>query len=351
MNNAPLHLFNRVYLETHNYLDNTLQGAVIHPDVTDDIPVDWKGTTLEVSLGENTLEEKIKEIIALDQKYVIYCDNDAFGKIAASWFKSITNMDQESYNKFVEAYNFKRKCEGVSVDGLEASMKAAWSSANTMNVLGTDYSPSIEFLIPTLVHNQSSSWKGTLKKCFYNFIKREYEKAVIDARHQVDSIILDDEVQKKLGGSGKDTTNYLDLPLLQIFKESWWNESGSPETSQYTSKSKIDLRQVSTEKLADIKTFVDTVNSEILSLRFETAEAQPGDYKEEAWRYLSSINNGELTDEDLTSILTTFQLKSELELPYITYDQYQNTCHVFLSYVKHLINTNNSSSLQKYTLR
>lgn len=335
MSETKLHLFNKIYLELNHYIDWTDQIAVIHPEVTDDVLVDWKGITLEDSLGDSTLEEKFRELFSLDKKGVIYCDIPTFSKISATWLKSTTNMDETAFETFVDCYMHKRESiNGSGPDDFKAAILESWNNAETYDFSQENISHSIEFLMPTIYANTEHRLKEEFRNTISKFIKRSYEYEFIDIKRYIDLYILDQDLQSVFGGSNKTVKNYLDLPDLSIFKNSWYNHKGDLEPG---TSSKISMNEIPIEDLTVLK----SIGNKLAQLKITN---------ETPWPYLDSVVSRNLNDTELNLFLNDW--KSEQgEISYIPQELRSSILFVFLSYVKTLAKQNNSSELQKFSLK
>lgn len=338
---SPLHLFNKVYVDTHDNIDVLQQGAVIHSDYVADpyVEVAWSGTSLADSLGDSDLKTKLVEAHASDKKFVIYGDTDTFASIVASWCKSTTNMDADAFSQYAKCVVHKRKVKGNSVDGMYDALTGAFNTAEVFDFSDIDFNPSIEFLVPTMLIDGASKWKTKAKNAFYQFIKRDYEADVIEAKFIIDTLITNDDVQTVFGGTGKTLDNYHDLPHLEIFKSDWWTETGRYETGH---RSKFDLSSVTSEEATKLKVVVDKFYNDL-----ETPD--PVSARED-WTFINSIVAGSLTDDDLTAILNKYR-SDVLYVPYITTEQSENILFVFLSYVRNLVRKGDTATLSKYGLK
>jgi hypothetical protein len=338
---SPLHLFNKVYVDTHDNIDVLEQGAVIHADYVADphVEVSWSGTSLADSLTDSNLKTKLVEAHAANKRFVIYGDINAFASIVASWCKSTTNMDADAFSQYAKCLVHKRKTKGNSIEGMYDALVSAFALAETFDFSDIDFYPSIEFLVPTLLSDSNSKWKTKAKNAFYQFIKRDYEADVIEAKFIIDTLITNDDVQNVFGGTGKTLDNYHDLPDLQIFKSEWWNDTNRYETGH---RSKFNLADVSAEEASKLKTVVDKF--------YNVLETPDPVSAREDWTFINSIVAGSLTDDDLTAILNKY--KSDVPyVPYITTEQSDNILFVFLSYVRQLIRKGDTATLSKYNLK
>ena len=341
MRSTPLHLFDRVYIEDHQYIDSAYWGALIYDGVNkEDTAIHnhlWLGNNLSDALGEGTFLSKMQEIAALDKKYIIYADHSSFAEIVATWLKSITNLDQTAYNKWVDIYIWKRLRNGCEdLDALKTAMKAAWNDASQIDLSALDVTPSVEFLLPSVWVDANHSSKAKCKTIISDFVKRTYEDLIIEGKNFIDTNIYKQSVQTLFGGTGKTHENYTELPQLAVFANAYFNESGSRIPG---GDGKINLSNVPSSDFEAIKTAINTAFS-IFDAFGEN---------DISWTYLNSIAAGELTDEEFTAVMN--EVKAANNLPWIPFDLESTINFEGIAYLQDLAVTDNTTELTKYSLR
>jgi hypothetical protein len=341
-----LHLFDKVYIDDARYIDCAYWGAVIYEGAADIQSTDpsynlWRGNNLADALGDSTFLEKMQEIAALDKKFVIYADHSAFAEIVATWLKSITNMDQAAYDKFIDLYCYKRIRTGAeNVELLRTALKGAWADAVAQDLSSLNVSNSIEFLFPSVLHDANHTKRSDFKTLMNDFVKRTYEDYILEGKWFIDINFMRDDVQTNLGladgAALKDETNYHDLPNLAVFKNAWFNNSGSKIPGQ---NAKVNLTDIPSSDLAAVKTVIDK------------AHTMMGDVSvEDDWAYLTSAAGAGITDDEFNTILATL-ISNQYRIPYIPWPNEDSIIFEFLSYVRTLKATNDTATLQKFTLK
>lgn len=338
MSETKLHLFNKVYLELHNYLDYCEMGAVICPQATPDIEVDWKGESLSDALNGKSLKTKFTELFNVDSKYVIYCDVPTFVEIAATWLKSSTSMNTESYETYIDCYLHRRNAiDGSGNEEFKAAFMSAWGAAKKYDFKEATVKYNLEFLLPSVIVNSDHRGRDQLRSAITSFIKRHYEYIFLDAKDYIDLYILDEDVQKLFGGTGKTAIDYLDLPGLEIYKSDWWNTAG---TAVPGIKSKLDLDSIS--------------KSDLRKLKATTEKAAKAFYSEAInlhnWKFLDVVIDRELNDTELDEFIE-YWTHEKNEMSFIPHDLRPSLSFVFLSYLKTLAKTNDIDSIRNYSIK
>jgi len=341
MRSTPLHLFDRVYIEDMQYIDSAYWGALIYDGVNkEDSAIHshlWLGDDLTDALGESTFLEKMQEIAALDKKYIIYADHSSFAEIIATWLKSITNLDQAAYDKWVDIYMWKRLRNGCeNLDSLKTAMKAAWNDASQLDLSSLNVTPSVEFLLPTVWVDANHSSKAKCKTIISDFVKRSYEDFILEGKNFIDTNIYKQSIQTLFGGTGKTHENYMELPQLAVFANSYFNESGSRIPG---GDGKINLANVPSSDFEAIKTATN--------IAYSVFDGFGED--EMNWLYLPSVAAGELTDEEFTLVIN--EIKTANNLPWIPFDLESSINFEGISYLQDLAVNNNTAELTKYSLR
>ncbi len=357
-----IHLFNNVFLEQDTFVYQGYKNIVISEtyatsDISASATVLSSGTTLESVLDGKTIGAFLKSLmIHGEEKVMIYADNSSFAAIITSWLKSTTNMDQASFDVFVDCY--KHKCDVYSRpnDQLIEFIKASWASAAVFDFSSDDFAPSFEFALASALHNRNFSKKSKLKTLLSKFIKREYEQQILEARKHIDTYILDSDLQTLLGGSGKTLANFKELPRMGIYKEPFFHEVVSVPSNQAYWPGKVSKLDVSKGTSADIETLcqlTDDVNIAIMNMSVPAGLSGSSNgvlYQSRGWAFMDSVRNGTLSDEEYNTALDEM-LEENISLIHVPFDLRETILFVFLPYVKSLKKQNNTSALEKFTLK
>jgi hypothetical protein len=313
--------------------------------------------TLEDVLGERSLEALLTELLAIEEKVVVFANNDAFAKIATVWLKSTTHMDQSAFNTWANCYKYKCSVYSRANDQLIELMKAYWETAVTYDFSSIDFGPSFEFALASAFANRDFSKKDKFKTLLSNFIKREYEQQILEARKHLDTYILDNDMQLLLGGSGKTLEDFRELPRMSIYREPFFRETINtvpPNQSYWPGKvSKLDISEGTDEEITELCTLTDDINIAIMN--FSVPAGLSGSvngelYQSRGWSFLSSVKNGSLSDEEYNQALDEM-LAEKIAMIHVPFDLREHILFVFLPHVKSLKQEGNTSALEKFTLK
>lgn len=357
-----IHLFNNVFLEQDTFVYQGYKNVVISPtyatqDITASPTALTSGTSLENVLDGKTIGEFLKSLMTHgEEKVIIFADNSSFAAIITAWLKSTTNMDQASFDLFIDCY--KHKCDVYSRpnDQLIEVTKASWSSAPSFNFSTEDFSPSFEFALASAFYNRDFSKKAKLKTLLSKFIKREYEQQILEARKHIDTYILDSDLQALLGGSGKNLTNYKELPRMAIYKEPFFHEIVSVPSNQsyWPGKvSKLDVSKGTTEDITELCQLTDDVNIAIMNMSVPAGLSGSSNgelFQSRGWAFMQSVRSGTLSDAEYNTALDEM-LEENISLIHVPFDLRETILFVFLPYIKSLKKQNSTSVLEKFTLR
>jgi len=401
-----LHLFNSIFLQHDRLLDLTLPSILISKEYATSELIDFQhlegyaytlrgvGKTWNDALGDITFSEFIRNLYTKEEKIIIYADDENFSKIFVSWLKSTTNMDKDSFEIFADCYGHKMKVYSNPCDALVSHIKSLWDTAEVYDFSDLDFSPSIEFMLPTAFYDRNFSKKDKLKKIFAQFIKRSYELYILEVRKHIDTYILDADTQKILGGHSKTINNYLELPKMSVYKTPYFqNLDGAPYYKSYQpgKDSKLDLSLISDE---DVENLCNVTNefavsimgfcdpgglSGISNANFSTIPFEKMTTDNMTWpvwmteetktliikdlknadhfnvprnnlEYMDSVRKGILSEEEYNKVLED-NLKEKIAMIYIPYDLREEILFVFLPYIKSLAQQGMRQKLFKFTLK
>lgn len=356
-----IHLFNNVFIDHESMLFVAHKVVVISSVYNTDMKTNSRclycEDTLEDLLGDRSIKDFLTELMQVEEKVVIYANNDAFAKIITAWLKSTVNMDQAAFNTWANCY--KHKCDVYSRpnDQLIELMKTYWSSAPTYDFSTTDFAPSVEFGLASAFADVNFSKKDKLKTLLSKFVKREYEHLILEARKHLDTYILDKDLQLLLGGSGKTIENFRELPRMSIYREPFFRDTVDtvPSSQSYWpgKVGKIDISKASDAELAELCELTDDINIAVMgrSISAGLSGSTTSELNQTTgWPYMASAKNGVLTDAEYYAILEDI-LAEEIGITHIPFDLREPILFVFLPYIKSLKQEGNTSELQKYTLK
>jgi hypothetical protein len=356
-----IHLFNNVFLEQDIFINQLNKNIVISETYnTQDISASSNAllvsATLEDALDGRSIGEFLKSLMIYgNEKIMIYADNTTFAALAASWLKSSTNMDQEALDVFADCYKYKLQVFRKRNDQVVEFLKTVWDTAPVFDFTTDDFMPSFEFCLASGFANRDFNKKEKLKALLSKFIKREYEDLILEARKHLDTYILDQDLQQLLGGSGKTLQNFRELPRMSIYREPFFKDSldNMPNLNPYQpgENGKLNISRATDEELAELCQLTDDINMAIMR------SAEPSGLSgavsiqlTPSWVYASSVKSGLLTDAEYNSVLDEI-LAEPIAMPRVPFDLRDQIVFVFLPYIKTLKKSNNTSMLEKFTLR
>lgn len=367
-----LHLFNKVYIESHQKTSVPRGSKVFvfsetyNTDMADNENCLGCADNLDDYLGENTLESFLRNTMSQKGIIYIYANEADFAQIITSWLRSTTNMTREEFETWLKVYKFNCKTQAKHYDLLFAAIDSAWDSATVYDFSDVDYDPSYEFLLASAFFDINFSKKSKLKEVFVGFIQKEYESFVLDVRRNIDNLILDNDLQQMLGATTLVSDIDLDsiktqFPALQVFKESFWQEDidvQSPlayKSGCFESRlGKIDLSLASPQELDAILDFTAEYTN-ILAGGYTASEQVSDDvlgkiFGPNGFRYRSSLLTNTLTEEQYISLVQEI-LEEIAGLILVPQEEINYVMLQLITYFRSLKNTNNLTKLQKFTLK
>lgn len=365
-----LHLFNKVFLDNHQRMSVPRGSKVIVLSAVHNRDMNVNPNclhcedTLDDLLGDNTLEDFFRDTMALTDKVVIYANDTDFARIIASWLRSSTNMTKAEFDIWLNIYKFNCKTNANQYDSQFVAIDAAWDSAPVYDFSDVDFTPSFEFLIASAFHNANFAKKNKLINLLVKFVRKEYEDFVLEVRRNIDSLILDSDVQTRLGATSFISNIDFDsiktqFPKLQIFKAPYWTEEiDAPRPTAYLTGSfnegKLNLSLASQEDLDALLEFTEDllyVTAGGADAAAEVSNETLGKvFGPRGWTYKDSILTGTLTDEQYTGLLT--EILDEREGLILFPPGLVETVLVQLvPYFRSLKNNNDLTLLQKFTLK
>jgi len=348
-----IHLFNNVFLEQDTYL-NTLDTCIV---VSKEYGGNVYNTKSIIAAAETLTPQSVIQLgFTKNEKVTIYADTFHFAQIATHWLKSTVNFDQDSFDVWVDCYNHTLEMYGKQNTQLAQIMKDSFEDTEEGDYSHIDYMPSYEFLIASVFADSGSSHKSKLKTLMSKMIKREYEDTILECRRHIDILILDNDLQELLGGSGKTIKNYKELPGMKPFVNNCWNNRKSIEIGKaYVggAGSKLDISN-GTEK--EVKELVDIVQKVTSAIYGDMAFNQSGTgiqspiSSEMMFKYLDSVYKGELTDEEFESALQEI-LDEKIALIYLPFTLGGSIVLPFVTYIRSLKQEDELDKLAKFTIK
>ena len=352
-----LHLFNRIYLDTPDVLYNTKIGAAYF---------DWSHTIKEnlkpddqfiaPAFDFDDAENLFLNMLLADDKRAIHADIESFAKIAATWYKSTTNMSADDWAVYAACIVKHRELYNESYEGMKDFLIQYWDKAPELDMSSYQYTPSLEFMVASQVSGDTR-YKSNLKKTFATFMRREIDDGLMCLMQHMELNILDDELQKVLGNTG-DLLDVSDYSSLNFFKEifgsstykSFENVNKSPYIAGSAGKFTLEgLTYTQAKKVVDAAVDVcskleNTGSAQSSIAMFRTLDDEIP--------YLNSIMKGELTDTQLNKVIKEF-LECKTDATHVSSTDIGrmgkiNT--IFISYCRTLYRTN-LEKLKNYSLK
>ena len=352
-----LHLFNRVYLDTPDVLYNTKIGAAYF---------DWSHTIKEDLKPDDQFiapafdfadaENLFLNMLLADDKRAIHADIESLAKIAATWYKSTTNMTADDWAVYAGCIVKHRELYNESCEGMKEFLLQYWDEAPELDLTSYEFTPSIEFMVASHVSG-NKQYESNLKKTFATFMRREIEDGLMSLMQHMELNILDDELQKILGNTGDllDVSDYSSLKFFkEIFESSTYKSSERVTKSPYLAGSagKFTLDGLS---YTQAKKVVDAAVDVCARLE-NTGSAQSSTAMfrsiSDELPYLNSIVKGELTTTQLNRAIKEF-LECKTDATHVSSTDIGrmgkiNT--IFISYCRTLYRTD-SEKLSNYSLK
>jgi len=366
-----LHLFNNVFLDHHTRISVPRGSKImVFSDLGNGIDDNpnclHNAETLDSFLGDNTVEDFFQDTFALQDKIYIYANEKDFAKIITCWLRSTTNMTRAEFEIWLGIYKFACKARAKHYDLLFTAIHAAWDEAPVYDFSSSNFDPSYEFLIASAFHNSNFSKKAKLIEILTGFVQKEYESFVLDVKRNIDSLILDSDLQTMLGANEYITNVDLDslatqFPELAVFRESFWQDTVNiqPQLAYQSGSfdaglSKIDLSKASAEELTEVLDFTETYTNRLAG-GMDAAEQVSSEllgkiFGPRGFKYKDCILTNTLSDDHYNDILQEI-LDERLGLVMLPQEDIDTVLVQLLPYFRSLKNNNDLETLQKFTLK
>lgn len=208
-----LHLFNKVYLEFDDRIENHLDRVVISQQYGDQMyellekavlgKLILYGKTFEDVVGDDFLGF-IKSIRDYGdesgKKIIIFCDRTSYKKFMAHWFRStLPNLDYDGFKTIVDLTIYNQRIISntqlssmfsVNLNSLWENLEdieSAWEDAKSVNktsLKSLNLNHTYEFLLSTYLSGDNSH-KESLKKTLHMFLRRWFIEMFVDNRQMV----------------------------------------------------------------------------------------------------------------------------------------------------------------------
>jgi len=208
-----LHLFNKVYLEFDDRIENHLDRVVISEQYGDQMydllekavlgKLILYGKSFEEVVGDDFLGfiKSIKEYgDNSGKKIIIFCDRTSYKKFMAHWFRStLPNLDYDGFKTIVDHTIYNQRIISntqlssmfsVNLNSLWEDLddiESAWTNAQSVNrtsLKSLNLNHTYEFLLSTYLSGDNSH-KEALKKTLHMFLRRWFIEMFEDNRQMV----------------------------------------------------------------------------------------------------------------------------------------------------------------------
>jgi len=352
-----LHLFNRVYLDTPEHLYNAkIGGAYFWWADTLDEKEKPDNRFVAPSFDFNDAENLFANLFLMEDKRIIHADIEQFAKIAAVWYKSVTNMTAADWDVYASCIVKHRELYNEPHEGMKDFLLQYWDEAPELDLSDYRFTPSLEFMVASHVSG-NTEYQSNLKKTFATLMRREIEDGIMSLMQHMELNILDDELQKILGNDG-DLLDVSDYSSLKFFKEIFesatysnpWHDTKSPYAAGSAGKFTLNgLTHPQAKKVVDAAVEVCTRLEDTGSAQSSTAMFRS---ISDELPYLNSIVKGELTTTQLNKAIKEF-LECKTDATHVSSTDIGrmgkiNT--IFISYCRTLYRTD-SEKLANYSLK
>ena len=355
-----LHLFNKVYLEIDDKVDINLDRAVISDTYGFNIAVELEkhseGILMLYTRDGSTVDyKKLFEDIKAHtdesgKRFFIYCDPENFIRVAAGWFKSITNIDRSAFETLINCHVHKERTQ-QGRNWVSADEQSVASVKNKFDVFDatTAFNPELGTVDLSFELNLASYLSGTassstmtkLQTQLSMFMRRMYQELFVDIKSMLLLNILSPELQTVLGGSGKDLTNFSELPKIGIFLDTdIWNDS---KPLVVGSSSAFNWEGLTSAKATVLGTTISEIHTNFEGFVHDSENLCH-------WDFLQYILGRDLTSSELQTVVDSMLSKSS-DYFFIPKSDVINVNYVLCTHLANLKNTSNMAALNKFALK
>ena len=362
-----LHLFNKVYLEFDDKIEINFDRVVI----SERYGIQMLQQLDKVAFGELiTFGKSYDEVVGNDfsgfvaglkdfshtsgKKIIIYCDNEAYKKVIAQWFKStLPNLDFDGFKTIVDytVYNQRiisnsQLSSVYSVDlnslweGLD-DVKQAWDESTDIDPTlfhNMNLKYSYEFLLATYLSGDDSK-KEELRSTVHMFLRRWFKELLADNRQMVLFNITNHKFLSTFGidPSYIDITSLDPLSNIEQFKVYADDEIWERDQNQYGI---CKLEGLSDEKAKALTELLIKVYDEFEGMQIDRSVFG-------MLKYITAVTVDQLSDEDFESIIN-YVVQSPCDTCLVPRFDFQNVNFPLLQYF--LSEKFNERDLSKYRL-
>jgi hypothetical protein len=355
-----LHLFNKVYLDLDDKIDLNIDRVVISRtfgfNVATGIEQHTSGVLKLVSLnGESvnykTLFEDIKaHTDESGKRFFIYCDTENFIRIASGWLKSVSNIDRASFETLINCYIHK-ECTQQGRNWVSDDQKYVASVTDHFNLFDTTsaFNPNISdvnlsfelYLATYLTDNSNATAVSKLQSQMSMFMRRMYQEIFVDIKSMLLLNILSPSLQTVLGGSGKDLTNFSELPKIAIFLDTAiWNDS---KPLVVGSASSFNWEGMTSTKATSLGDTVSDIHTNFEGFVHNSVNLSH-------WPYLQYVVGKDLTSGELAEVINSI-ISTPSDYFFIPKTDVINVNYVLCTHLANLKTASNTAALTKFAIK
>jgi hypothetical protein len=314
--------------------------------------------------GWEGIEDFLKVLMVLNRKIIIYADNNAMSVIAATVFKSLTNMEQAQLDTYISIYKYRCYTSSKHYGDLYEKISMEFASSPAIDFSNFDFVPSFEFCLASAFYDINFSHKDKLIYLLSKFIKREYEDIILEVRKHIDSFIMHHHLQEALGATEYVThidinTIKTQMPRLAIYREPFYvEELYVPGHKAYRPGSfargecKLNIALCTPEELAELISVTEDMVYLLTENEELTKEQVVAMFEGSNWKYINSVSSGTylLTEAEYVDAVNDM-INERTSIGHSPLDLRESILLPLISYFISLKNRNLLDELQKFTIK
>lgn len=355
-----LHLFNKVYLEIDDKIEIDIDRAVISNthglQLADALTRHSSGVLLSYTTDGSTVDyKKLFEDIKAHtdtsgKRFFIYCDAENFVRIAAGWYKSVSNVERSQFELLLNTHIHKERTQqGRNWIADDQQYIASITDHYSLFDTTTAFNPSLGnvdlsfelYLAAYLVDRTNITAVAKLQKQLSMFMRRMYQELFVDIKSILLLNILNPTLQTVLGGSGKDLSNYNELPNIAIFLDTEiWNDSKALVVG---SASSFNWDGMTSSKATSIGTIVSDIHTNFEGFVHDSADLYH-------WPFLQYIVGKDLTSVELAEVVDSI-ITSTSDYFFVPDSDVINVNYVLCTHLANLKTASNTAALSKFAIK
>lgn len=355
-----LHLFNKVYLEIDDKIDIEIDRAVISGthglQLADALTRHSSGVLVSYTTDGATvdykklLEDAKTHTDESGKRFFIYCDAENFIRVAAGWLKSISNIDRASFETLINCHIHKERTQqGRNWHGDDEQYIASVKNHFNLFDTTTAFNPSLGdvdlsfelYLAAYLANNTNSTAVSKLQKQMSMFMRRMYQELFVDIKSMLLLNILNPSLQTVLGGSGKDLSNFSELPKVAIFLDSSiWNDS---KPLVVGSDSAFNWEGMTSAKATTIGDTISDIHTNFEGFVHDSVNLCH-------WPFLQYVVGKDLTSAELAEVINSI-VATPSDYFFIPKSDVINVNYVLCTHLANLKAASNTASLTKFAIK